>query len=244
MPIGCLFCTIFRVGDKLDPRIKAWKGGRLRIFAPTLEMKPTGEKTPDGRSLDERELLMKLDQEAEAKPFGRGLALLQPSMIEVLPGVMVEIDVRRGRLQAVAIRSEENGPELTQTVLRKIGSPRNVIREHAPHVLVRLAVDDKGEIYGVYSFAPEHAWDFRIFEELTADIQADVDQTTRKRGRPPLPDEELEEVARVVREARVQRERTDEAVARRFGITWGAAKKRIRIARDRGFLNEEEESDG
>ncbi len=77
---------------------------------------------------------------------GPGFALLEGSGYEVAEGLVVDVDVRDGRLQAVAIRSveEEGGPELTQTVLRSIGSTREAIRAIADGLVVRLELDEKG----------------------------------------------------------------------------------------------------
>jgi len=179
------------------------------------------------------EAFRQLASQVRSRP---GLALLQPSGYEVAEGLVVDVDVRDGRLQAVGIRSEEGGPELTQTVLRSIGSPREAIREIADGLAVRLEVDKRGKIIGVSSESPQYPRDFRSMEERSADIRPGLEQATRKPGRPSLPDEHLRRVAQVVREAEARRERIDEAVAKHFGITWGAAKKRIRIARERGFL--------
>jgi hypothetical protein len=223
----------------LDPRIAEWPGGRIRVFARIKLPKKTGKKTPGGQDRSTFELVDHFVQEAEAKPFGAGFALLQPSAYEAAPGVWVYVEVRDGRLQAVSIESDENGPELTQSVLRSIGSLRKAVRHTVRNLAVRLAVDENGDVYGITATSPEEPLDPRSFEERTADVQVAVEQATGKPGRPRLPDHELELVAQVVREARSRREATDAAVAERFHITLGAAKKRIRIARTRGFLREE-----
>ena len=215
---------------KLDPRLAQWPGGRLRVFHCDEKFSKTG-----------RVLTLKFDQETEAKPVGSGFALLQPCTYQALPGVWVDLDVRDGQLQAVAVRSSDDGPELTQSVLRSIGSPRRAIREHGRYALVRLALDEHGEIYGVYSTSPTSPDDFLSAEERMADAQEAVEQATHKPGRPRIPSRELEELARVVSEAQSRRDSTERAVAQHFHISQGAAKKRIRIARERGFLRKKGE---
>jgi hypothetical protein len=222
---------------RLDPRIENWSGGRIRIYYRRQEMRKTGKKTADGQDLHEPELIREFSREEEAVPFRPGLALVQPSGYEPIPGVLVEIGVRGGELQAVAIRSEEDGPELTQSVLRKIGSPRQAIREVARDLVIRLELDDDGSVCGVPATNPVEARDFRSFEERTEDVQEAVEQAARKPGRPRLSDETLRTVAEIVREARAQREPADIAVMNHFRLkTLDAAKKRMRLARERGFL--------
>jgi hypothetical protein len=68
----------------------------------------------------------------------------------------------------------------------------------------------------------------------TADI---ADQATEiekpRRGRKPLPDRELRRVAAVYRDAKARRESVIAEVASEFSISRDAAKKRIRIAKER-----------
>jgi hypothetical protein len=230
------------MADDIDPRIAQWPGGPLRVYDRQLGAVMTGEKNEAGADLIDFTLVTEFRQRMKAKPFGPGLALLEDSGSEVAPGLLVDVDVRGGRLQVVAIRSTEDGPELTQTVLRSIGSPREILRKIADRLVVRLEIDKRGRVIGISpAYAPQYPRDFRSLEERTADVRPVIERATRKPGRPPLPDEDLRRVARVVSEARARRERIDKAVAEEFGITWGAAKKRIRIAQERGFLGKEQE---
>src|SRR5213080_2126627 len=101
----CLFSTMRRMErDQLDLRIANWPGGRIRIFERGRQVKSrTVGKDAAGNDVLEVSEVVTLEflQEAEAKPFGPGLALLAGSGYEhqPVPGVLVDIDVRDGRLQ-------------------------------------------------------------------------------------------------------------------------------------------------
>lgn len=229
-----------------DPR-KAWLGGELDVFFRMLEFKPIGAKDAEGRELFEPQTLVtKFSQRCEAVPFGEGFALLLPSRsedVEHLPGVELEIGIRDGKPAIVAVRSLDGGPDLNQSVLRRIGLEQ--LRDALRYLAVRLELDEDGSVIGVYATSPRSADDASTFEERTADVDAASGKLLRP-GRPRLDDGVLRGVAEVVIEARLRREPIDRAVLDAFDDlhTIAAAKKRIRLARKRGFLPTKEKENG
>ena len=244
----CLFLTIASVlPESLDPRIADWKGGVIAIYTVVgyfRKPRKGEDDRPRFREVGTTEPWLVMDTKRkfllrdEARPIGDGLAVIVPIEAQVLPGVWLEADVRNGELRVVAIRSGQDGPDLTSTVLRKIGSTRDHLRERAVAALLRLHVDESGDVYGVTFLSPDEPDDDREWEELFAEAAAATSRRTARTGRPgrpPLTDAELGRVVRVARDARLQKRAMAGAVAEAFGITERAAAKRLRIARERGF---------
>jgi hypothetical protein len=220
---------------KLPKKIRDWKAGELRVFIRQQEAVPAGIGE-QGEQLYNLKLSSKLSQVCRAVPYGEGLALLEPTATEVLPGVLARFGVRDGRPQVVAIESAPDGPELTQTILRQIHLSEKALVEDLRLLVVRLELDERGDVIGVPAFSPRTAGDRLTFEERTADVAEQTAPLVRRRGRPRLSDSDLQRVAAVYLDAKARREPVIDAVASEFQITRDAAKKRIRAAREREFL--------
>lgn len=223
-----------------DELICHWSGGPLRVYAVRYPMKPTGQRR-GGKELyapsTDAEWTLLSNPTDEATPYGEGLALLKPTRFTIAEGVWVDVEVRDGRPQLVKIESEPGGPELTHTLLRRLGSFVEAVR----HLAVRLAVKD-GEVVGITATSDTHPADFRSFAERTADIAIATSEATQRRGRPS----DYSRVAQVAREARALRRGAGSAVAEAFNISLDAAKKRIKRAEAAGFDTgkQKEENDG
>lgn len=208
--------------------VRSWPGGRLRVYAVRQVWKPAG-RSETGAQLFEPELEWDLMQEAQATPYGGRFALLKPTAFQTEPGVWAEVEVRDGRPQVVKLWSASGGPELTHTVLRRLGPIADRVRDLA----VRLTVRD-GEVVGVTAVSASEARDFRSFAERTADVHEATHKAAQRRGRPA----EHERVARIARDAHALRASPQAAVAAELGISVDAAKKRIRRAKAAGFETE------
>jgi hypothetical protein len=219
------------------PKIRQWKGGPLRLYHLNPRVDDDGDVFLERRYIGKPEMV----------PFGVGYALLQPPYEvsrEEDPKVTVTFDLREGRLQCVAISSPPGGPELTQTVLRKLNIGKET-REIAATSAARLELDGKGEVVAVLAASPREPSE--AFTRSWDDTAAELGGRVRRPGRPPIGDAELEAVARIVRDAEHSKQPTIAAVATHLHLTVDAAKKRIRKARDRGLLpssNRTEDSDG
>lgn len=217
--------------------VRRWAGGLLRVYSvrhPMVEVRRTATGDPLFAPASEPQwTLLGTDK---ATPYGEGLALLDPTAFLVVPGVWAYVEVRAGRPQVVEVKSEPDGPELSQTVLRKVGPIADRIRD----LVVRLTVRE-GEVVGVTATSDAHRWDQRSFAERTADVHRETHRVTQRRGRPA----QHERVAQIARAARAERRGTAAAVAEAFGISREAAKKRIKRAQAAGFeTNSREGNDG
>lgn len=219
---------------KLDPKVRNWKAGRLRVIA-VVWVADEVEVNEEGSAL--LRLERRFLYEKYAVPFGEGFALLKPSTNKPDaweyedPKALLEFDVRDGRPQCVAVRPAPNGPELTTAILRRLNLDTQV-REYTRELTVRLELDERGRVIGVPVFSPRDPWDARS----VADVEAELGTAIRRPGRPPISTAELKRVAEVVTEAENARQPTAVAVAEEFHLSIDAAKKRIKKARKDGLL--------
>ena len=229
---------------EVDPKIRRWKGGLLRLYAlnPRVDESSDLVGTSDWRDavyLERRYLGRR-----RMVPFGEGYALPPPPYEWTYeePNVTLTFEVRDGRLVCVAISSLPGGPELTQTVLRKL-SILEETRESAAAMAARLELDDEGEVIGVLAISPrERSEAFTSVNRLEAAAD-ELGDRVRRPGRPPISDDELKQVARAVRDAEKARKPVIAHVAAQFHLSVDATKKRIRKARDRGLLSDRKEND-
>lgn len=227
-----------------DP-LARWQEGEIEIYAHQTDYESTGTNEAGQETFKADRLKLTRVGSTYAKKFGDRLALPEPFEAEVipLPGVVIDVRLRQGRAQAVAIRSEADGPELNQSVLRRIGGVEDHVREALRDFAYRLEVDEAGQVFGVVVGSDQEPMDRRTWDERTADVAERVAELVPRRGRPRLDDATMRRVAAIVTEARSLKQSTERAVMEAFpGLTFGAAKKRIRLAYERGYLKKEEKS--
>lgn len=169
--------------------------------------------------------------------FGEGYALHLPPYewtIEELK-VTLTFEVRNDRFQCVAISSWPDGPELTQSLLRRLNVLRET-REIAAVEAYRLELDEKGDVVGVKATSPREPSEAFTRSDPWGATADELGSRVRRPGRPPVSDAELEQVADVVRDAERLGKSTIAAVQASFHLSPDAAKKRIGKARKGGFL--------
>src|SRR5690242_11736369 len=110
-----------RSAMSVDPRIRRWHAGRLRVFFDEVEMQRAGKDEsgdPIYRPVLKRRPYLAGEFEAVRLTDTDRLALLGRPPWRVSFGedeIGVEFDFRDGRLQVVAIRSLPGGPEQIAT---------------------------------------------------------------------------------------------------------------------------------
>jgi len=227
----------------MSTAIDEWKGGRLRLFMPTPPLLNT-----EGKVVDRIEYG---DAGDVYEPLGDGWAIRADLPIRVafdgnqgLDGIHVELDMREGRLQCVAVTSETKGPALTTTVLRRLGPiTSDLIAHFQTLVVVRLVELEDGTIAAE---RPIHRpTKERPFSSPTAPSDEFLEKRAKRPGRRPLSDEHLREVARLHREAALQGRPTSPYIAEAFpDYARATIRNWIRKARERGYIEAKGEDDG
>ena len=198
------------------------------IRLPIYRRESVTKKVPGGFT---RELETLLYETTMVTPYGRDLALLSKASGQLPSGIWLDVKVRNGRPQCVAIRSEPGDPEITSELLRfpLAAAVDALIRLNT----VRLETDEDGNPRGMMLSGPA----FRIDRRTLAERTADVDAALRRRGRKPLSDDFLRDVAEIVLEARAERKPVDKELVNRLGpAKFATARQWVSKARARGFL--------
>ena len=199
--------------------IDSWQEGKLQLAA---DLGPLGLSAVKG------------DPGGEYRAIGEGWAIRTdvPLSFTLPLGVDVELEVRDGRLQCVALRSTDDGPELTTSVLRKVEPHlRSLVREMWRRAVVRLDVYD-GVVVAKQQWAHESSPG--VWMMLSGSPDAD---TEFERRRQPLTDEKLRRVAELYREAELAGRPRTAHIAKAFpNYSPTAIRNWIRHARKRGFL--------
>jgi hypothetical protein len=181
-------------------------------------------------------------------PFGRGFALPQPNSsgsdpeihIGVVDGMAgcVKIVARSRLLTASTLRSlttRSNVDSPHDATLPPPGPIGEIVRGMVTETAVRVVRTVEGEVIGVHSFSTDNV--LATIEERTIDIATELSDAERsRRGRKPLTDKHLKEVAEVYREAISQRRSTQRTIAEKWTIQYATARRWVAIARERGFL--------
>jgi hypothetical protein len=221
----------------LDRKIRQWKDGPLRLYALNPRVDDSSDLVPGpdwrGAVYLERRYLGR----RKMVRFGDGYALHPPPYewtIEELK-VTLAFEVRNDRFECVAVTSWADGPELTQSLLRRV-NVLQVTRGIAAAEAYRLELDEKGEVIGVHATSPRTPSEAFAQRDVFAATADELGRRVRRPGRPPVSDAELEKVAQVVRDAETLEKSTIAAVAAEFHLSTDAAKKRIGKARKGGFL--------
>lgn len=203
--------------------IDDWNGGPLRVYAPGP--------------------LKLFVHEDEYEPFGDGLAVKRGPFHERIPeisGVVLEFDLRHGRLECIAVRSVIDGPEITPMLLRTL-APRvkAVTAEVFGAAVVRLVTLEDGTVGGEALFAVMPGGIGVEFFVPSDDAKAEFDSRQKPAGRPPLTDGHLERVADLYREAEKRRQPRGAYIAASFpNYSPAAIRNWIRLARRRGLLGD------
>jgi hypothetical protein len=218
--------------------IERWKGGELRVFRPHIEFIEIAEQEVGGlvRPVIAPELHMGSPKTVNAIPYGRGFALVLDEGKEhvsdqLLSGLWLDVEVRDGRPQCVALRSDSEGPELTPGSLRfpLDGAVRELIEDSS----VRLKLDEAGDIFGIYVTSPQSPVEHRTRTERLSDVREGYVRPAGKRGRQPLSDEHLREVLEVAENARALHQPVSHAIADHWTVTSSTARQWLYKARRR-----------
>jgi hypothetical protein len=161
-----------------------------------------------------------------------------------LEGVILKFGIRGGHVACIGIETEEDGPELTSSLLKKVASAVTTwSRFWSLGSLVRLVEADDGEVIGESAMRHRSLFpaDATTGWEQYLDPEA-IEKYERGRtgpGRPALPDEFLQEVARLYVEAGRLTLPRRSYIAQHFpGYSPAAINNWIRKARLAGFLGE------
>ena len=218
--------------------IEQWKGGELRVYRQFVEQRELKRQEVGGleRPVYGPKLRRELWNTVDAIPYGRGLALvLDPGEKRLSgplqSGLWLDIEVRDGRPQCVALRSADEGPELTPESLRFAlnRAVRILIEEHT----VRLELDEAGDIIGVLLKSPQSPVEQRTATERASDAREFYVRPAGKRGRRPLSDEHLDEVLKVAENARAQQQPVTRAIADHWTVQPSTARQWLYKARTR-----------
>jgi len=202
--------------------IEQWRGGSLRVF-----LRHGGER----EELRTREFVLfrpgwALPTTALEKPYEfhdeveRGGIRIWPPGVPGLGGIQLKFGIRDGRFECIGIRSTEDAPPITSSLLRKL---ERHIRERTRLCfnIYRLIELDDGTIAAELPYP--HRSDFPADADL--DFERDVievdartiyDETRPHRGKRPLSDDHLRRVTELYREAETLEEPRAEYIAQAF----------------------------
>jgi hypothetical protein len=214
-----------------NAQVKEWAGGPLRVFHNRREAYEKKDGTKSWRIVRDE-----IPYECDFVPFGEGFAIATPTSYSISGQLKIYLDIemRNGRAACVAIRSE--GPALTTSLLHKVPIEKE-LRQILRRAAKRLIWDKTlGEVIGEDILSPRAAADWRSWDERSEDVAT---ATRTGRGRPPLTDKFLREVADAYREAVFAHENVVHAILTQWpDKAPSTARNWIREARKRGILEQ------
>lgn len=215
-----------RYGYVMPSRVERFKGGKIPVLnrETSYELRATEKRTQHVVP----SLHTKVWDEWPVVPYGDGFGLISPASGQLHSGLWVDVEVRNGRPQVVAIRSGDDGPEITAQLLRfrLEEAARELIVRHT----VRL-IEHEGKVAGVFATAPEYAGDPRSRDERAGDVLAAREEG--RRGRRPLSDDHLRDVLAEAEAARAQKRAASRAIAERWNVEPTTARQWLHKARQR-----------
>lgn len=176
-------------------------------------------------------------------PLGRGWAIVADMPPVGLPedGIEIDFGVRDGKLECVAVRSTDDGPALTATLLRRVGPLiAEVTRTYWSLYVVRIR-EVNGELIAVLPYGVETPQGtVGADDEVGPDV---VEEFATRHRRKPVDDDLLDRIEDLWAEAKARKEPSAAAwVGQKLNYSEGTIRNYRSLRRKR--RREEGEHDG